>query len=192
MIWLWWPHFFQWAAGLVTILVLAETANAKCISSFFSVSGYSLAPMIKEGQSVKGCLGDCVIRPRRGDLILFKHLGAKLPILKIVFGVAGDHFNLKKTANGWNLLINGKLAKNSEKIPYKFSSGNEQILRLYLNGTKGLIPPSRWLVLGDRPTGTDDSSRFGLIQQQNILGVVYRNRKATQQEQCLEQKKRSF
>ena len=154
------------------LILLMQTVQASCVVAPFFVRGHSLEPLIKDGQTIEGNLGDCPPGPKKGDLILFKHLGFDIPLLKIVVGVPGDRFDLKKSGKFWNLIINKKIAKNSANIPYKLILGKDSILHLYLKGTHGIIPKNNWLVMGDNPNGTDDSSRFGLIPKQDILGFV--------------------
>jgi signal peptidase I len=155
-------------------VLLPVQAGAICTKAPLFVTGHSLEPLVHDGESVNGWLGDCGKDPQRGDLVLFTHLGVKVPLLKIVLGTPGDRFGLVADGDGLNLLINGAVATNAEGAPYRLARGNDDILRLYLKGTRGTIPPNAWLVMGDNPAGTDDSSRFGLIPRADIIGGAAR------------------
>ena len=157
---------------LLALFAFASVARNACTDAPFYVTGSSLAPLLHEGDTVKGRLGADCGDPARGDLILFRHLGFKVPLIKIVIGVPGDHFDLKADGGRWNLLLNGAPARNAEGLPYRLAHGRDYMLRLYIQGTGGVIPPDNWLVMGDNPAGTDDSSRYGLIPRAAVLGTA--------------------
>ena len=46
------------------------------------------------------------------------------------------------------------------------------MIDLYVQEFHGRIPPDMYLVMGEDPHGTIDSSRFGLIERAQILGKV--------------------
>jgi hypothetical protein len=48
------------------------------------------------------------------------------------------------------------------------------MIELYRKGSHGMIPPSAWLVMGDLPEGSQDSTRFGFIMRADILGRAER------------------
>ena len=72
----------------------------------------------------------------------------------------------------WYLLINGKIAVNSQHVPYRFGFWKKNMLELYARNFKGVIPPETYLLLGDDPSGTNDSSKYGLVSSQDIIGTV--------------------
>jgi type IV secretory pathway protease TraF len=84
----------------------------------------------------------------------------------------GDRFAItrEKNGSGWNLLINGELARNSEYIPYSLSEQGRRLMELYARDYRGTIPGNAYLILGNRPEGTLDSTRFGLVGASDILG----------------------
>jgi signal peptidase I len=150
------------------------STRAGCADAPFFVRGSSLAPFIPDGAAVQGRLGADCGDPARGDLVLFKHLGFQISLLKIVVGVPGDRFDLREDGEMWSLIVNGVAALNAEGKPYQFSKGRTGMLRLFLKGTQGVIPQNAWLALGDSPSGSDDSTRFGLIPRADIIGIVPR------------------
>jgi hypothetical protein len=72
----------------------------------------------------------------------------------------------------WNLLVNGKIMTNSQHVPYHFGFWRKNMLELFARDHGGVVPPGTYLVLGDDPTGTNDSSKFGLIAASDIIGTV--------------------
>jgi type IV secretory pathway protease TraF len=44
------------------------------------------------------------------------------------------------------------------------------MLSLYEKDYKGIIPQNTYLILGDQPSGSVDSSVFGLVDKSDILG----------------------
>ena len=159
------------AAGLLGAVWNPQAGRAACIAAPLTVQGGSLAPFVADGARLEGRIGDCG-DPARGDLLMFTHLGLKIPLLKIVIGVPGDRFGVRRNADSWNLLINGAVAANAEGVPYRLNKARADRIALYASGAGGIIPPNAWLAMGDNPAGTDDSSRFGLITREALRGIV--------------------
>lgn len=135
------------------------------------VRGDSLFPLIKNGSRVQIMYGFYSCNPvRDGDLVIYRYAGSKDPLIKIARAVAGDAFDLEQAKNGWNILVNGKILKNSEGVPYSISAARKNMLGLYISDYKGVIPAGAAMILGDRPEGTLDSTQFGLVGVNDILG----------------------
>ena len=86
----------------------------------------------------------------------------------------GDQFRLADTGSRWRILINGKILTNAQSVPYEISENGYSVLSLYERDYRGMIPPNDYLILGNLPTGSLDSSQFGLIDKSDILGRVLR------------------
>lgn len=137
------------------------------------VQGMSLAPFISDGQKIKLLLGYYQCHPiNRNDVIVYQYAGQETPLLKIVKGLPGDRFAIARAKNGseWNLLINDQLARNSEYIPYSLTDQGHRLMELYARDYGGTIPRNAYLILGNRPEGTLDSTRFGLVGASEIIG----------------------
>jgi len=137
------------------------------------VHGNSLDPLIKPEQTIKALFGyyDCH-KIKRGDIILFDYAGNKNFVIKIVKGISGDKFELKETEGGWNIIVNNQIVRNSEDKPYLISGNAYKMLSLYENDYKGLIPENAYLLLGNRISGSVDSTTFGLVDKSSIIAKV--------------------
>jgi signal peptidase I len=137
------------------------------------VRGNSLEPLIKDGETIEILFGYYDCHPiERNDIVIYFYAGNKNPIIKIIKGIPGDKFSLKKTNNGWYILINGEILKNSENQPYILDDQGYRLLSLYEKDYKGIIPEDAYLILGNLPQGSLDSSHFGLVGKKDILGKV--------------------
>jgi signal peptidase I len=133
--------------------------------------GNSLTPMIKDGENVKVLFGYYKCSDvKRNDLVLYNYAGNEAPIIKIAKGIPGDKFSLQETKDGWHILINGEVLKNSEDIPYLVAGKRYEMLSLYEKDYNGVIPQNTYLLLGDQVNGSFDSTVFGLIEKSDILG----------------------
>jgi len=137
------------------------------------VRGDSLSGIIESGQTIKVLVGYYQCHEiQRGDIVIYNYAGSADPLIKIVKAVEADSIKLKKSENGWNILINGEIAKNSRGEPYIFNEQGYRMLSLYENDYKGIIPKDAALILGNAASGSLDSTRFGLIHKSDILGKV--------------------
>jgi signal peptidase I len=150
-----------------------KTKNCEIKEEKIVVRGNSLEPLIKDGQEVRALIGyyDCN-EIKRDDIVLYFYVGSKEPLIKIVKGIPGDKFALEKTMEGWHILINGKVLVNSEGKPYLISERGYKVLSLYEKDYKNTIPEDAYLILGNLPTGSFDSTEFGLVGRKEILGKV--------------------
>jgi signal peptidase I len=137
-----------------------------------TVRGNSLEPLVSSGTEIKALFGyyNCH-EIKRGDLVLYRYAGDKVPLLKIVKGIPGDSFHLVKNDQGEdNLIINGKIVVNSQNMPYVFNGNRYRMLSLYEDDYKGVIPRNTYLLLGDQANGSVDASVFGLVDKSDIIG----------------------
>ena len=137
------------------------------------IKGNSLIPILEPDQRVSVIVNYYNYNEiRRGDVVILSYAGKENPLVKIIKGLPGDSFGLKESEPGYNLLINNEIIKNSEGNPYFFDENKKKILALYEKDYQGKIPPNAFLVLGNNPSGSIDSSYFGLIGKDSILGKV--------------------
>lgn len=136
------------------------------------VRGYSLSPIVEPGDEIRILFGyyNCH-KVEREDIVAYNYAGGENPIIKIVKGIPGDKFELKKNNSDWNILINGKVVKNSENQPYFLSNDNYKMLSLYARDYP-IIPKDTYLILSNLTSGGVDSTVFGLVDKSSILGKV--------------------
>lgn len=147
--------------------------NMSCVSSAEEkiVRGESLAGLIEDGQIIKVLFGyyDCN-EVKRDDVIAYDYPGSSEPIIKIIKGIPGDKFDFQEIEAGWHILINREILKNSKNQPYILNERGHRMLSLYKKDYNGVIPEKVYLILGNLISGTTDSTRFGLVHQDDFLG----------------------
>jgi signal peptidase I len=156
-------------------LLYADAAEEAVPTETAIVRGTSLSPLIMPSEEVKIFRGYYRDHPiERGDIVLVNYSGNKNPLIKIVKGLPQDRFALQKDDNetGWNILINNKVIKNSENKDYVNYGKKNKMLALYVKDYNGVIPENAYLVLGNVPAGSLDSTRFGLIDKAGIIAKV--------------------
>jgi len=167
---------FLFAISIVFILILLqEIPENKCIFKIEQkqVRGSSLSPLVNDGDKIKALYGYYNCHSiKRDDIVLVRHSGNKYPLIKIVKGIPNDSFHLKKVKNGWQILVNGEVLKNSEGKAYLLNEQRKKMLFLYEKDYNGIIPENAYLVLGNLPEGSMDSTRFGLIGKSSIIAKV--------------------
>ncbi len=148
------------------------------------VRGNSLTGILEDGETVKVLIGhyDCN-EIEREDLILYSYAGSEDPLIKIIKGVPGDRFELGEL-NGdsdenekvRHIMIGGEIITNSDGESYVLNERGYGILSLYEESYGGVIPEDSYLILGNLIGGSTDSTRFGLVHRDDILGKVLMER----------------
>ncbi len=145
--------------------------NCQIIIEEKEVRGDSMAPFIKNGTMIRilNSYQKCYVF-RRNDLVIYKYAGHKTPLIKRIHAIPGDTLTLRKQQQGdWNIFINSKILQNKAGENYSFNDKEYQMLSLYAQDYP-IIPKKTYLILGEKINGTMDSSRFGLIGEDNIIG----------------------
>jgi len=139
------------------------------------VEGDSLIPILYPDTDITVILNyyDCN-DIKRDDIIAYDYAARSEPIIKIIKAIPGDSFGFKKVGlkNEWNIQVNNDIIKNSEGTPYVLAKPNYDLLNLYVKDYNGIIPTGSYLILGNLPQGSLDSTRFGLVHKDDILGKV--------------------
>ena len=156
-------------AFLVLLRSLPPAAHA-CETHAHHVEGNSMAPEIPDRATVtvRQGIADCFVPLHHGDIIMFRSDSFKIPLIKAVRGLPGDKFDVKDG----QIIINGDPATNSAGQPYQLSPPRAAMIELYAHDFHGIIPPDLFLVMGENPAGTTDSSRFGLVPLVDVIGKV--------------------
>lgn len=140
-----------------------------------TVRGNSLSGLIEDGSDIEILLNYYSCHPiQRNEVVIYGYSGNKNPLIKIAKGIENDKFKLVKsgTGCGWNILINDKITENSKGLPYCINANGYRMLSLYESDYRGIIPKNTYLILGNVPDGTLDSTRFGLVDKSDIIGKV--------------------
>src|SRR5258706_12657338 len=133
------------------------------------VRGASLNRLLDSGKYVALLRGwyKCHI-VKKGDIVAFRYSGSENTVAKIVRGLPGDKFRIR----GRTLRINGKIARNSQGKAYLLDARRRRILGLYARTNRGTVPRGAYLVLGEMPRGSVDSTEFGFLPEGEIIGKV--------------------
>jgi signal peptidase I len=150
-----------------------NAASPPCIvkSGKVTVGGTSMLPLVKPGETVTALFGYHACHPvERDDVVLYHYAGDKNPLIKSVKAGPGDRWSLEERDGYFLIFVNGKVLENSAGEEYEIPDTN-RILPLYVKDYP-VIPQNAYLILGDNPEGSLDSSRFGLIGGEDLLGKV--------------------
>lgn len=159
---------------------LQPTTNCVTERREFTVQGNSLKGLLEPNAKVTGEMGYYACHDAaRGDVVLYKYAGDPNPIIKIIRGIPGDAFALSPTPpgfspQGWFILINGAILTNANDKQYITDARGERMLSLYVRDYHSVIPPDAYLILGNLPEGSIDSTRFGLVGKSDLMGKVLR------------------
>lgn len=132
-----------------------------------------MAELFADGESIEVEFGWFACHaPRRDDLVLAQVAGRADPIMKIIRVVPGDRFALVPVSAGFRLDVNGRPLTTPHGVPYVFTEGDARMLRLYEKQYAGVLPEGMFLVFGTQPHGSLDSSRFGPVPREQLLGRI--------------------
>lgn len=137
------------------------------------VRGKSLSYILEEGEYIKILRGfyDCY-DVRRDDVVAYAYAGRPNPIIKVVRAMPGDTLALKNYEKGTRILVNGKELTTSKGEYYELDLRAARMLKLYVDDYGKGLPENAYLILGNIPNGSLDSSRFGLVSKTDFLGKV--------------------
>ena len=140
------------------------------------VRGQSMEPLFQNGTKVRALMGYYACHPiGRGDIILADFPGIRENfILKQVRAIPGDKLALTKENGLWHIWVNDVFLTNTTGSAYALSDALAQPLRNDEREYGGVIPERYYLVLGEMPEGSFDSSRAGLFFQEMIVAKVLR------------------
>lgn len=139
------------------------------------VRGESLAGVLPAGSEIALHRGYYRCHAvERGDLVAYAPGGRPDPVVKVARGLPGDQFELRPARGGWRLVVNRRTLTTSADQPYLLGQGAYRVLVLYERDYKGKIPPDTYLLLGEIPSGTLDSTRFGLVHRRDLVGKIVR------------------
>jgi len=154
-------------------VVTSTVENGQCgTAKNYLVTGISLSGLIEPGETVK-VINDYYKchTVQRDNIVAYNYAGRTNFIIKIVKAVPGDVWKLQSTDKGNLIVVNGQPLENSKGQEYIISDEKSAMLALYTKDYPK-IPDKTYLLLGNDPQGTLDSTKFGLVGLQDIVGKV--------------------
>ncbi|MBS2027395.1 MAG: signal peptidase I [Deltaproteobacteria bacterium] len=137
-----------------------------------TVRGGSMEGIVEPGQRVQILRGYFRDHPvQRGDLVAY---GEPQPIVKEVRAVPGDSFEVRSIDGAQRLFVNAELVRTSNGTPYALDAHAARMLGLYAHDYQGKVPADAFLLLGNLPGGSFDSTHFGLVARRDLVGKVER------------------
>ena len=147
-------------------------ANCSIEKRIVIVRGDSMAPFLQPDNEVEAMYGYYACHDiLRNDVVLYKYSGKDNLLIKFVRAVPGDRWGLEKSEAGYNIIVNGSAVLNSEGEPYSIADTSIKMLQLYIKDYP-IIPDNTYLLLGDKISGTLDSTAFGLVGKDDIMAKV--------------------
>ena len=150
----------------------SSTSTNKCDIQTIDdiVHGGSMSGIVENGQQITILKNYYACHEvQRNDLVIYNYAGNPEPLIKIVRAIPKDKWSLKLASQGYEIIVNGKVLTNSLGEPYQIPTAQSAMLKLYASSYP-IIPDKTYLILGNLPAGTLDSSRFGLVGLQDIIG----------------------
>ena len=149
---------------------IASAAALPCKIRSVTVQGTSMAPRIADGETITvGSGGAACAEPlARGEVLVLWTDSHPLPLIKALRGLPGDTLAVR----GGAVYVNDTVMRNTEGGAYQLSAGRAAMIELYAHDFGGIIPPDTFLVMGENPAGTTDSTCFGLLPRAAIIGRV--------------------
>lgn len=112
---------------------------------------------------------------KRGDLVYFRYHNEQAPVVRVVRGIAGDHFEVIKDSkgNGWNIRVNGEFLKvgKGEDLVYG-SPAFLPPLGLAAKSHNNTIAADEVILLTNSSSGKFDSTLMGLLSLKDIIGKI--------------------
>ena len=142
----------------------------------YTVSGNSLEGLIRPGTMVRIANGYYKCHPvERGDIVAYR-FPESAPLVKVVRAIPGDMWEIVLNTDraSYEIIVNGSPLTTSRGERYQLSEDAKRLLALYVRDFKNVIPPDSFLLLGNLPGGSFDSSAFGLAAKSDVIGKVMR------------------
>lgn len=138
------------------------------------VRGESMAGIAEEGDTVKLLTGYYNCNPiQRGDIVAYSYGRDNKILMKRAEGIPGDHFNVDSEGDETGrLFINGAPLKTSEGKEFILDSQQKHILTMYADSYQSTVPEGAYLIFGNVAEGSVDSTKFGLVGKQDIVGKI--------------------
>ena len=147
------------------IIVIAVVIIRTFIITPVVVNGDSMVPTLKDGQLL--LLTKYNKNFKRNDIVVLTKAisenSKKEKLVKRIIGLPGEYIEYK----------NGKLYIDGKKSKDNFAAFTDDFFLEAIDINMKTIPENKYLVLGDNRTNSIDSRTIGLIDKDEIDGIVY-------------------
>ena len=108
----------------------------------------------------------------RDQIVMIKSPGRADPIFKYIKMLPGDKYNVQMKDKKHSVLVNGEPMTNSKGEVYSFTERKSRMVKLYESNFKDGIKQGVYFVFGESPAGGFDSTRFGPVTSERMVGRV--------------------
>ncbi|MEK4875880.1 signal peptidase I [Bacillus sp. FSL W8-0102] len=164
-------EWLSWVKSILFALIVSFIVHTFLFSPY-EVKGESMSPTLEEGNKL---IVNKMKNVKRFDIVVFHAPDSDEVYVKRVIGLPGDTVEMKNDV----LYINGVAYKepylNKLKKQYSFLNRFTGDFTLKEITGKEKVPDGAVFVLGDNRLRSNDSRRFGFIQEKDIIGsAVFR------------------
>lgn len=136
----------------------------------FTIKGSSMKPALNNSQEVRVLLNST--NYSRGEIVIFKVKTRDEIFVKRIIAIEEDKVLFGR--NG-KIYLNGIVLNESYVKDIEFNSNNIYVLLKQLEYYNNTIPRGYFLIMGDNRRFSLDSSEYGLVLRENVLGKVITN-----------------
>jgi hypothetical protein len=108
----------------------------------------------------------------RDEIVMIKSPGRDDPLFKYIKMIPGDKYEITEKDKKYKIEINGDIMQNSKGEEYTFSERKSRMIKLYESNFKDGIKNGVYFVFGESPAGGFDSTRFGPVTSERMVGRV--------------------
>jgi len=109
----------------------------------------------------------------RDEIVMIKTPGRVDPLFKYIKMVPGDKYKVEsKDQKKFHVVVNDNQMENSKGEVYTFTERKSRMIKLYESNFKEGIKQGVYFVFGESPAGGFDSTRFGPVTSERMVGRV--------------------
>ena len=159
------------AAGVAILVFRAAFSPCRVQKEAQIAQGSSMQGIISGGEVVTVYKNYYACKDvGRGDIVAYTYNGSVTPFIRVVKAVPGDRWSLRAASGRYQIIVNGEPLKNSFDQIYLIDERAKNVLFSSVN--EASILKDTYLILGNLPFGSVDSTQFGLVLKKDITGKV--------------------
>lgn len=109
----------------------------------------------------------------RDEIVLIKTPGREDPLFKYIKMIPGDKYVVEAEKDKkFKVVVNGDDMVNSKGEVYSLTERKSRMIKLYESNFKDGIKQGVYFVFGESPAGGFDSTRFGPVTPERMIGRV--------------------